>query len=52
VDRNDCGIAGAVAVGLFFFKGTLRVPLHRFFAATSVILMLVAFHWRSPGYMN
>ncbi len=37
------GIAGAVAVGLFFFKGTLRVPLHRFFAATSVILMLVAF---------
>src|SRR6266849_1175880 len=37
------GIAGAVAVGLFFFKGTLRVPLHRFFAATSVILMRVAF---------
>jgi FTR1 family protein len=36
------GIAAAVAVGLFFFKGTLRVPLHRFFAATSVILMLVA----------
>jgi len=37
------GIAAAVAVGLFFFKGTLRVPLHRFFAVTSVILMLVAF---------
>lgn len=36
------GIAAAVAVGLFFFKGTLRVPLHRFFAATSVILTLVA----------
>ena len=35
------GIAAAVAVGLFFFKGTLRVPLHRFFAATSLILMLV-----------
>jgi uncharacterized membrane protein len=31
-----------VAVGLFFFKGTLRVPLHRFFAVTSVILILVA----------
>jgi FTR1 family protein len=36
------GIAAAVAVGLFFFKGTLRVPLHRFFAVTSVILMFVA----------
>ena len=35
------GIAGAVAVGLFFFKGTLRVPLHRFFAVTSIILILV-----------
>ena len=37
------GMGAAVAVGLFFFKGTLRVPLHRFFAVTSVILMLVAF---------
>ncbi|MGB7231710.1 MAG: Fe-S-containing protein [Candidatus Acidiferrum sp.] len=37
------GIAAAVAVGVFFFKGTLRVGLHRFFAATSIILMLVAF---------
>jgi high-affinity iron transporter len=36
------GIGAAVAVGVFFFKGTLRVPLHRFFAVTSVILMLVA----------
>lgn len=37
------GIAVAVAVGLFFFKGTLQVPLSRFFAATSLILMIVAF---------
>jgi len=43
------GIAGAVAVGLFFFKGTLRIPLHRFFAATSVILMLVAFQLALTG---
>jgi high-affinity iron transporter len=43
------GIAAAVAVGLFFFKGTLRVPLHRFFAATSVILMLVAFQLGLTG---
>ena len=43
------GIAAAVAVGLFFFKGTLRVPLHRFFAATSVILMLVGFQLALTG---
>src|SRR3977135_908122 len=43
------GMGGAVAVGLFFFKGTLRVPLHRFFAATSVILMLVAFQLALTG---
>jgi high-affinity iron transporter len=43
------GIAGAVAVGLFFFKGTLRIPLHRFFAATTVILMLVAFQLAITG---
>jgi high-affinity iron transporter len=43
------GIAVAVAVGVFFFKGTLRIPLHRFFAATSVILMLVAFQLALTG---
>jgi len=43
------GIAAAVAVGLFFFKGTLRVPLHRFFAVTTVILMLVAFQLALTG---
>jgi len=43
------GIAAAVAVGVFFFKGTLRVPLHRFFAVTSAILMLVAFQLLLTG---
>ncbi len=43
------GIAAAVAVGVFFFKGTLRVPLHRFFAVTSVILMLVSFQLALTG---
>ncbi len=43
------GIGAAVAVGLFFFKGTLRVPLHRFFAITTVILMLVAFQLALTG---
>jgi len=36
------GLGAAMAVGLFFFKGTLKIPLHRFFAATTVILWLVA----------
>jgi FTR1 family protein len=43
------GIAAAVAVGVFFFKGTLRVSLHRFFAVTSAILMLVAFQLAITG---
>jgi high-affinity iron transporter len=43
------GIAAAVAVGVFFFKGTLRIPLSRFFAATSVILMLVVFQLAITG---
>jgi high-affinity iron transporter len=36
------GLAAAIAVGLFFFKGTLKIPLQRFFAATTIILWLVA----------
>lgn len=43
------GIALAVAVGVFFFKGTLRVPLHRFFAVTSTILILVAIQLAVTG---
>jgi high-affinity iron transporter len=36
------GLATAIAVGLFFFQGTLKIPLGRFFAATSAILIIVA----------
>ena len=43
------GIAIAVAVGIFFFQGTLRIPLHRFFRATSVILMVIAFQLALTG---
>jgi len=43
------GIGLAIAVGLFFFKGTLKVPLHKFFAVTSAILMLVAFQLALTG---
>jgi len=43
------GIGAAVAVGLFFFKGTLKVPLHRFFAVTSAILILVGIQLAVTG---
>jgi high-affinity iron transporter len=43
------GIGAAVAVGLLFFKGTLKVPLHRFFAVTSTILVLVAIQLAVTG---
>src|ERR1700735_3164376 len=43
------GIAIAVGVGVFFFQGTLKIPLHRFFAATSAILMVVAFQLALTG---
>ncbi len=43
------GLGVAVAVGLFFFKGTLRIPLGRFFSATSTILILVAFQLALTG---
>jgi len=43
------GIGIAIAVGLFFFQGTLRIPLHRFFKATSAILMVVAFQLMLTG---
>jgi len=43
------GIAIAIAVGVFFFEGTLRIPLDRFFRATSIILMIVAFQLALTG---
>src|ERR1700758_184881 len=36
------GLALAIAVGFFFFQGTLKIPIGRFFAVTSVILVVVA----------
>jgi FTR1 family protein len=43
------GIAIAVAVGVFFFQGTLKIPLHRFFSVTSIILVVVAFQLALTG---
>ena len=43
------GLGVAVAVGLFFFQGTLRIPLGRFFSATSTILIVVAFQLALTG---
>ena len=36
------GLGVAVAVGVFFFQGTLKISLGRFFSATSTILIIVA----------
>jgi high-affinity iron transporter len=36
------GLAVAVAVGVFFFQGTLKISLGKFFSATSTILIIVA----------
>jgi len=43
------GIAIAIGVGFFFFEGTLRIPLFRFFRATSIILMVIAFQLALTG---
>ena len=43
------GLAGAIAVGLFFFQGTLKIPLSRFFAVTSWILVIVALQLALTG---
>jgi high-affinity iron transporter len=36
------GLGVAVAVGAFFFEGTLKISLGKFFSASSTILMIVA----------
>ena len=46
---TSAGIAAAVAVGVLFFKGTLKIPLHRFFKVTSAILILVAIQLAVTG---
>lgn len=43
------GILIAIAVGVFFFQGTLKIPLHRFFSVTSIILVVVAFQLALTG---
>jgi high-affinity iron transporter len=43
------GLVLAVAVGIFFFKGTLRIPLQKFFAVTTTILIVVAFQLGLTG---
>jgi FTR1 family protein len=39
---TSLGLCLAIAVGWFFFQGTLKISIGRFFAATSTILILVA----------
>ncbi len=46
---TSLGLGTAIAVGWFFFNGTLKISLGRFFAATSTILMLVAIQLALTG---
>ncbi len=46
---TSLGLCVAVAVGWFFFQGTLKISLGRFFAATSTILILVALQLALTG---
>jgi len=39
---TSLGLCVAIAVGWFFFQGTLKISLGKFFSATSTILILVA----------
>ena len=43
------GLGGAVAVGLLFFQGTLKIPLGRFFKVTSWILVIVGIQLALTG---
>lgn len=46
---TSLGLGTAIAVGWFFFNGTLKISLEKFFAATSTILMLVAIQLALTG---
>jgi len=39
---TGAGLIVAISVGVFFFHGTLKIPIGRFFAVTSTILIIVA----------
>jgi high-affinity iron transporter len=43
------GLGVAVAVGVFFFQGTLKISLGKFFSATSTILIIVALQLALTG---
>src|SRR3984885_2997620 len=43
------GLGVAIAVGWFFFHGTLKISLGKFFSATSTILILVAIQLALTG---
>ena len=46
---TSLGLGVAIAVGWFFFHGTLKISLGKFFAATSTILILVAIQLALTG---
>jgi uncharacterized membrane protein len=46
---TSLGLGVAIAVGWFFFHGTLKISLGKFFSATSTILILVAIQLALTG---
>jgi uncharacterized membrane protein len=46
---TSLGLGVAIAVGWFFFQGTLKISLGKFFSATSTILILVAIQLALTG---
>jgi high-affinity iron transporter len=46
---TSLGLCVAIAVGWFFFQGTLKISLGKFFSATSTILILVAIQLALTG---
>jgi high-affinity iron transporter len=46
---SSLGLCVAIAVALFFFHGTLKISLGKFFSATSTILILIATHLALEG---
>jgi len=49
MDRHDPRTCGRHRRRRFLFKGTVKIPLHRFFAAITIILWLVAAHLAITG---
>jgi uncharacterized membrane protein len=46
----SAGLVAAIALGIAFYKGTLRVDLRKFFSVTSILLLIFAFQLLVSGF--